>query len=104
MTNEDAIILLKDCIRMFENGKDRTAEKALVYLEQHIEALNMSIKALEERSVGEWVFHKDYNESCIYGCNQCGNLSNIPGNFCPNCGAYMKKRSLGDLWLKGGKE
>ncbi len=32
MTNEDAIILLKDCIRLFENGKYRTAEDALVYL------------------------------------------------------------------------
>ena len=52
------------------------------------------------RQVGEWVFHKDYNESCRYGCNQCGKLSNIQGNFCPNCGAYMKKRSLGDLWRK----
>lgn len=48
MTNEDAIILLKDCIRIFENGKDRTAENALVYLEQHIEALNMAIYALEQ--------------------------------------------------------
>ena len=48
MTNEDAIILLKDCIRMFENGKARTAENALVYLEQHIEALNMAIYALEQ--------------------------------------------------------
>ena len=44
MTNKDAIILLKDCIRMFENGKDRTAEKALVYLEQHIEALNIILE------------------------------------------------------------
>ena len=50
------------------------------------------------RSVGEWIFHKDYHESVRYGCNQCGNLNNTPGNFCPNCGAYMKKRSLGDLW------
>ena len=48
MTNADAIILLKDCIKLFENGKDRTAEDALVYLEQHIEALNMAIYALEQ--------------------------------------------------------
>ena len=39
---------------------------------------------------GKWIFHKDYNESCRYGCNQCGSLNNIPSNFCPNCGAKMK--------------
>ena len=41
--------------------------------------------------IGKWIFHKDYNESCRYGCNQCGNLNNIPHNFCPNCGVKMKK-------------
>lgn len=39
---------------------------------------------------GKWIFHKDYNESCRYGCNQCGNLNNISSNFCPNCGADMR--------------
>ncbi len=43
-----------------------------------------------ERPHGEWIFHKDFNESCRYGCNQCGNLTNIPSNFCPNCGADMR--------------
>lgn len=41
--------------------------------------------------IGKWIFHKDYNESCRYCCNQCGNLSNIPSNFCPNCGVRMVK-------------
>jgi len=48
MTNEDVIILLKDCIRLFENGKYRTAEDALIYLIQYIEGLNMGIYALEQ--------------------------------------------------------
>lgn len=43
-----------------------------------------------EGSQSEWIIHKDYNESCRYGCNQCGNLNNIPSNYCPNCGARMK--------------
>ena len=46
---------------------------------------------LSERLQGKWIFHKDYNESCRYGCNQCGNLNNIQSNYCPNCGAEMKK-------------
>ena len=46
-----------------------------------------------ERPQGKWIFYKDYNESCRYGCNLCGNLNNIPSNFCPNCGAEMQKGS-----------
>lgn len=42
--------------------------------------------------IGKWIFHKDYHENCRYGCNQCGNLNNIPSNFCPNCGAKMKRQ------------
>jgi rRNA maturation endonuclease Nob1 len=38
---------------------------------------------------GKWIFHKDFNAGCRYGCNQCGNLANIPSNFCPNCGKRM---------------
>ena len=43
----------------------------------------------DERPQGKWIFHNDYNESCRYGCNQCGNLTNIGSNFCPNCGVRM---------------
>lgn len=43
-----------------------------------------------ERRQGKWIIHNDYNESCRYGCNQCGNLTNINSRFCPNCGVKMK--------------
>lgn len=49
-------------------------------------------KTIFSRPQGKWIFHKDFNESCRYGCNQCGNLNNIPSNFCPNCGAKMVKK------------
>lgn len=45
----------------------------------------------EKEDCGKWIFHEDFNDSIKYGCNQCGNLTNIPSNFCPNCGKRMKK-------------
>ncbi len=49
----------------------------------------------QKEELGKWIFHEDFHESIRYGCNQCGNLTNIPSNFCPNCGKRMKK------YLKG---
>ena len=45
----------------------------------------------KKEDCGKWIFHKDFHESIRYGCNQCGNLTNIPSNFCPNCGKRMLK-------------
>lgn len=45
----------------------------------------------QKEDYGQWIKHKDYHDSIKYGCNQCGNLTNIPSNFCPNCGKRMKK-------------
>lgn len=83
MTNKEAAEFIWDVL----DGTKSFNEKG----GRGLEALELAIKALKnERLQGKWIFHKDYNESCRYGCNQCGNLNNIPGNFCPNCGAGMK--------------
>lgn len=111
MTNEEAIKRLKQEYEGWEN-----APFVFEGIKTYIEALKLAIKALETGEVymtgedynlymegykagkkdfapkqGKWIFHKDYNESCRYGCNLCGNLNNIPSNFCPNCGAKMQK-------------
>ena len=43
---------------------------------------------LRPKEEGKWIIHD--RENLKYGCNQCGNLTNINSNFCPNCGADMK--------------
>ena len=43
---------------------------------------------LRPREKGKWIIHD--RENLKYGCNQCGNLTNINSNFCPNCGANMR--------------
>ena len=45
----------------------------------------------EEPPRGKWIIHNDYHQNLKYGCNKCGNLTNIPSNYCPNCGKRMKK-------------
>ena len=46
-------------------------------------------KLQQKEDCGKWIIHD--RENLKYGCNQCGNLANIPSNFCPNCGKRMKK-------------
>ena len=43
----------------------------------------------QKEDCGKWIKHEDFNDSIKYGCNKCGNLTNIPSNFCPNCGKRM---------------
>lgn len=44
----------------------------------------------EERPQGEWV--KIGELGLAYKCNKCEEVSVIPENFCPNCGASMKPK------------
>ena len=43
---------------------------------------------VEERPQGEW--EKIGEIGLAYKCNKCGEVSVIPTNFCPNCGADMR--------------
>jgi len=43
-----------------------------------------------ERPQGEWIRKQVSPAGCIYVCSQCGMEEVIGGNFCWNCGAYMK--------------
>lgn len=67
------------------------------YADERIEAYDLAIKALEERPTGEWK-HNNFDE---HYCNKCGHYAlwseeadgyyEVQSNFCPNCGADMRK-------------
>ena len=82
MSNEEAIKLIQG---IEEDGRNVTSE--------HIEALDLAIKALKERPQGEWIIdghHIRCNRCYEYICNTDREGNEIPDNFCPNCGAKMR--------------
>lgn len=59
-------------------------------IERWAVALNMAIKALkEERPHGKWTVR--YDTMYHFECPFCKYLHQYKDNFCPNCGADMKK-------------
>lgn len=68
-------------------------------------ALNLAVKTLEDRPAGYWIKNCDncdcsncYNsgarftrKDCSGRCSNCGELQCCTDNFCPNCGADMRK-------------
>lgn len=72
MTNKEAIEKLKE----------------ILFMTGYKEALNIAIKALEERPHGKWE-----KQNCFYKCSVCGVYS-LDGtalhNYCHNCGADMR--------------
>ena len=41
---------------------------------------------IEERTKGKW----EYTRNGIIYCNQCSHYLGFKGNYCPNCGSYMR--------------
>lgn len=80
----------EDGVLLVENATRRAIELEEAYNNGWSDGFSEGEKERTDE-IGKWIFHKDYNESCRYGCNQCGNLNNIPHNYCPNCGVKMKK-------------
>ena len=57
---------------------------------EHLEALTLAIKALEERPQGKWLTHQT-GYLLWEECDQCrAQVGTVGMNFCPNCGADMR--------------
>lgn len=84
MSNEEVIEVLKGLVF---GSFDRTTRKER-------QALDLAIKALEERPQGVWLLcHDEYFSKCSI----CGVLwlNEECNNYCPNCGAYMRSEDNG---------
>lgn len=108
MTREEAIERLKQNKAAAEFYAGMVQNTHAIENElKDIEALDMAIEALSDRSYGEWVdedgnkvpLHKDGYPLGSCWCNQChewlvgSDEYAIKGNFCPNCGADMRKEN-----------
>ena len=45
---------------------------------------------IEERTKGKW----EYTRNGIIYCNQCSHYLGFKGNYCPNCGSYMRGEEM----------
>lgn len=86
MTNKEAIKILNQQKYPYpEHYKDIEVNTAL----------DLAIKALEDRPQGEWVYKEFDEETGIrnsYFCSKCGYpQGQVYINFCGNCGADMHK-------------
>lgn len=89
MTKEEAITALSDRNNLLW-GMSKEEQK------YYSEALDMAISALSENK-GDWVevttFQDEYVREYHYECSICHSRHGVAvsSNFCPNCGADMRK-------------
>lgn len=101
MNRKDVIENLKNRLNDLHNGYQTYLEhggKQDIETESDIEALNMAIEALQEpeRKKGQW---EDFDYDNSYLCTSCGEIWTLNDgtpeennmNYCPNCGADMRK-------------
>ena len=81
--------------------KNLTAQEAMQKIKEHEERHDFEkevseiVNKAEERQTGEWIYTgmKDEWYAREYECSLCGGTMLGESDFCPNCGADMRKES-----------
>ena len=87
--------LLKECEETMAELKRMGNMEAACYVQGFINSIN-KLPDAEQRQHGEWIRHIDdlFPEESTEECSVCHEEQRITGNddnFCPNCGASMKR-------------
>lgn len=80
MTNKEVVEQLKWVQKRICN---------ITYSPESFEAIEVAIKALEDRQQGEWTNLSPFDENGL--CSVCGGCYPSYYRFCPLCGADMRK-------------
>lgn len=87
MTQEEAVEKLKILKEDYWDD-DGFGHESKLY-DDTVVALDMAIKALEERKTGKWIL-VEMGDTDLYKCSLCGSRKRHNSPFCPNCGAKME--------------
>lgn len=104
MTNTEAIYLLNTFYRAmavhsefansYEHPRRIYMDSTAHNIDLVLQAIDIAIKALEERPKGKWIeSQEEFEDAFIIFKHECSNCKEITfggGNFCPNCGADMR--------------
>lgn len=86
----------KEVIKRLEWARKRICD--ITYSPESFEAISIAIEKLrEERPQGEWIIKpKENSQSALLICNKCKHFIpiTVDKNFCPNCGADMRKENI----------
>ena len=84
MTNKKAIRVIKNIEHYLATHTNESCE------EEHT-ALEIAIKAIEERPTGKWLPRTAYDGYTYWRCDKCNVDVDDTTDFCPHCGAKMEK-------------
>ena len=85
---------------MFNSGNSKWTEACDMAIEALTENESLAKTVIEasellrkQRPHGEWIYHTEWysDGECAFECSRCGMGSDVDYNFCPQCGADMRK-------------